>query len=213
LDTLVPGQRLRLDCDTAPASFRDLCETSQDPLIVVGRQGLSLHSRGIQVFVEQDSSASGGESETFTLSAATGRIAEICHGGEDEGSRWAGRQGTVTFLPFLGDDDLALSPNDDCITEEEKKFAPDQIEIASASASLKELFLEWEELVQNSGRERFPGHLDGVRCDLGEMPDTPNARALWIAGFINPLPALARRCERTFCALAFHGPTDEFFWN
>jgi hypothetical protein len=187
LDTLLPGQRLRLECDTAPASFRDLCESSQDPLIVVGRQGLSLHSRGIEVFVEQVSS----DGETFTLSAATGRIAELCHGGEDEGSRWAGRQGTVKFLAFLGDDDLVLSPND-CITEE-KKFAPDQI--ASASESLKELFLEWEELVRNSGRERFPGHLDGIRIDLGEMPENPNARALWIAGFINPLPALGVAME------------------
>jgi hypothetical protein len=183
LDTLVPGQRLLLKGGMAPTSFRELCETSQDPLIVVGRQGLSLHSRGIQVFVEQDSSGAG---DAFTLSA-TGRIAEICHGGEDEGSRWAGRQGSVKFLAFLHDDDLALSPND-CI-KEENKSAPDQT-MASASESLRELFLEWEQLVRNSGRERFSGHLDGVRRDLGEMPETPNARALWIAGFINPLPAL-----------------------
>jgi hypothetical protein len=111
LDTLVPGQRLRLKGDTAPASFRELCETSQDPLIAVGREGLSLHSRGIQVFVEQDSSPSdGGDIDTFTLSA-TGRIAEICHGGDEEGgSRWrAGRKGTVQFLAFLDDDDVALS--------------------------------------------------------------------------------------------------------
>jgi hypothetical protein len=187
LDTLVPGQRLRLEGDIAPASFRELCETSQDPLIVVGRQGLSLHSRGIQVFVEEDSS--GGD--TFTLSAATGRIAAICHGGEDEGSRWAGRQGTVKFLACLHDDDLALSPKD-CIPEE-NTIAPDQM--ASASESLRELFLEWEHLVRNSGRERFPGHLDGIRIDLGEMPENPNARALWIAGFINPLPALGVALE------------------
>jgi hypothetical protein len=163
LDTLVPGQRLRLEGDTAPPSFRQLCETSQDPLIAVGRQGLSLHSRGIQVFVEQDSS--GGD--TFQLSA-TGRIADVCRVGEDEGSRWAGRQGTVKFLAFLDDDDLALSPND--FISKENKFAPDQM--ASASESLRELFLEWERLVRNSGKERFPGHLDGVRRDLGEMPET-----------------------------------------
>lgn len=187
LDTLVPGQRLQLKGDTAPASFRELCDTSQDPLIIVGRQGLSLHSRGIQVFVEPDSS----DGDTFTLSAATGRIAEICHGGEDEGSRWAGRQGTIKFLESLDDDDLALSPNDRI--QEENKIAPDQM--ASASESLKELFLEWEQLVRNSGRERFPGHLDGIRSDLGEMPGTPNARALWIAGFINPLPALGVAME------------------
>jgi hypothetical protein len=145
------------------------------------------------VFVEQDVSPSdGGAIDTFTLSA-TGRIADICHGGEDGGSRWAGRKGTVQFLAFLEDDDLALSPND-CIPEE-NEFALDQKVMSYASESLKELFLEWEEIVRTSGRERFPGHLDGVRRDLGEMPDTPNARALWIAGFINPLPAIGVALE------------------
>jgi hypothetical protein len=197
LDTLVPGQRLRLTGDTVdvPTSFRELCQTSTDPLVVVGRQGLSLHSRGVQVFVEPDldsDSSDSGDADndtSFTLSlAATGRIADICHAGQDEGSRWAGRQGTVKFLPFLEDDDLALSPNDSGM-----KITLDQI--TSASESLRELFLEWEQLLRNSNGERFPGHLDGVFRDLGEMPDTPNARALWIAGVVNPQPALGVALE------------------
>jgi hypothetical protein len=209
LDTLVPGQRLRFTDDTVsvPASFRELCETSQDPLIVVGRQGLSLHSRGMQVFVQQpadaDSSSSGVDGDTtFTLSAATGRICDIYHEGEDEGSRWAGRQGTVQFLPLLEDDDLALSPNDysDGNMDMDTNSIPDEKkldQITRVSESLGELFLEWEQLVRNTARERFPGHLDGVFRDLGDMPQatSPNARALWIAGFINPLPALGVALE------------------
>jgi hypothetical protein len=193
LDTLVPGQRLRLDADCVdvPTSFRELCQTSTDPLIVVGRQGLSLHSRGVQVFlVEPDSEQAQDSSGTLSL-AATGRIVDICDAGQDEGSRWAGRQGTVTFLPFLEDDDLALSPNDS--KNGGTNITPEQIR--SASESLKKLFLEWEQLVRNTNRERFPGHLDGVFRDLGDMPEPPNARALWIAGMINPLPALGVALE------------------
>lgn len=207
LDTLVPGQRLRLTADNVdvPTSFRELCNTCPDPLIVVGRQGLSLHSRGVQVFVE-----GSGDGDTLTLSlAATGRIVDICDSGLDEGSRWAGRQGTVTFLPFLAEDDLALSPNDanDASDNVNGNITPEQI--ISASHSLKELFLEWEQLVRTTGRERFPGHLDGVLRDMGaaaaaaaaadldSMPDTdaPNARALWIAGVMNPTPALGVALE------------------
>jgi hypothetical protein len=139
------------------------------------------------------------DTSTFTLSAATGRICDICHEGEDEGSRWAGRQGTVQFLPLLEDDDLALSPNDyndahSSMADEKKK---DQIR--AVSESLGELFLEWEQLVRNTeaARERFPGHLDGVLRDMGIMPPaaSPNARALWIAGVLNPLPALGVALE------------------
>jgi hypothetical protein len=197
LDTLVPGQRLRLSQDTVdvPASFRELCTTCPDPIVVVGRQGLSLHSRGVQVFVEADAdSVSSTDSDTLSL-AATGQVVDICDSGQDEGSRWAGRQGTVTFLPCLSDDDLALSPNDSN-DNGKNSITPEQI--TSASESLQELFLEWEQLVRTVGRERFPGHLDGVLRDMGaDMPATqsPNALALWIAGVINPTPALGVALE------------------
>jgi hypothetical protein len=54
-------------------------------------------------FIETEEDSSGGD-DAFISSAAAGRMAEIWHGGEDESSRWAGRQGAVKFLAFLDDD-------------------------------------------------------------------------------------------------------------
>ena len=64
-------------------------------------------------------------------------------------------------------------------------------------------------VVRNGGRERSPGQLDGVMRDLGPMPeaDAPSARALWIAGLINPLPALGVALEVRPAALM--APTAE----
>ena len=45
LDTMLPGQRLRVD--DAPTSFASLVADNAAPLVVVGRSGLSLHARGV----------------------------------------------------------------------------------------------------------------------------------------------------------------------
>lgn len=176
LETLVPGQRLDLEAE-APASFWNICKNEKEPLIVVGRQGRSLHFRGIEVFVENGNTI-----------AATGRIAEITERGEDEGSRWAGRSGEVKWLGRLVEDDNLLSDDDN-----KKPFALE--ELHKLSDTLMELSKEWEELVRVTGRERFPGHLDEILQDLGDRPSQPNARALWIAGLVNPHPALGVALE------------------
>jgi hypothetical protein len=187
LTTLVPGQRLKVgqDCwqeglqigEGAPASFWDLFG-EEVPLVAVGRQGLSLHARGVEVCVEGDG-----------VLAASGRIAEILYEGEDLGSRWAGRAGRVLWLGRLDDSDDALSPNDatDTVTTEQ---------LQAVAAVVGELAREWEQLVR-TGRERFPGHLDKVLCDLGPTPpaSAPNALALWVAGLLNPHPALGVALE------------------
>ena len=82
-------------------------------------------------------------------------------------------------------------------------------ELLARSEALGVLVDEWEELVRNGGRERSPGQLDGVMRDLGPMPeaDAPSARALWIAGLINPLPALGVALEVRPAALM--APTAE----
>ena len=79
LDTLVPGQRLRLDTESPPRSFEDFCRNEQDPIVVVGREGLSLHARGVEVVLEDSnisSSTSGCSTPVLTM-ATTGRIAEM----------------------------------------------------------------------------------------------------------------------------------------
>jgi len=181
LDTLVPNQRLRLLEAEASPSFREFCKKEKSPIVVVGREGLSLHTRGVEVFLEDT------PGYTVTL-AATGRIAEICDEGTDEGSRWDGRDGRVTWLGSLEDDDLALS-----VGKEIKEATPENI--MAFSERIGDLAREWEEALRVSGRERFPGHLEGILEDLGEIPNEPNMRALWVAGLINPLPALGVALE------------------
>jgi len=186
LDTLVPGQRLRLDITDPPPSFLDLCRNEPFPIVVVGREGLSLHSRGVEVFLEGDSS-SNSRCSSLTL-AATGRIADISDDGIDEGSRWKGREGRVRWLTNLQEDDYALSPG-----KEPKEVTTEKI--MALCETIGDLASEWEDTLKVSGRERFPGHFRGIMEDLGSIPDEPNRRALWVAGLINPLPALGVALE------------------
>lgn len=68
--------------------------------------------------------------------------------------------------------------------------------IMALCETIGDLASEWEETVKVTGRERFPGHLRGIAHDLGcSIPDEPNARALWVAALINPLPALGVALE------------------
>lgn len=197
LTTLVPGQRLKVGADChqegvqigegAPPAFWKLCALEQLPLVAVGREGLSLHARGVEVLAEPGGGAL----------VATGRVAQVVDGGADEGSRWAGRAGRVRWLGDVtkkGDDDGLLSPGD---VDERGAAIATQAQLHAVSLELGELATEWEELVRGTGRERFPGHLDGVLADLGAMPcaERPNARALWAAGLINPHPALGVALE------------------
>ena len=41
-----------------------------------------------------------------------------------------------------------------------------------------------------AGWERGPDHLASVQRELGVMPSLPEARAVWVAALINPLPGL-----------------------
>ena len=192
LDTLVPGQRLRLDTESPPRSFEDFCRNEQDPIVVVGREGLSLHARGVEVVLEESNSSSSttsGCSTPVVTLATTGRIAEIYDEGIDEGSRWNGRKGRVRWLTNLKEDDLALS-----VDKEPTEVTTEKIR--ALCENIGDLASEWEETVKVTGRERFPGQLRGIVHDLGcSIPDAPNARALWVAALINPLPALGVALE------------------
>ena len=70
---------------------------------------------------------------------------------------------------------------------------------------LEGLLVDWLSLVRKTGRERVPRHLENVLADLGPMPEPelPSKRALWVAGLINPLPALGVALEiRPACLMA-----------
>lgn len=70
-------------------------------------------------------------------------------------------------------------------------------ELKSLASSLGELVDQWTDLVRCTGRERSEGQLVKVVDDLGPMPppELPSALAFWIAGLINPLPALGVALE------------------
>ena len=182
LDTLLPGQQLR--CEAPPAAFRTLVEGSQAPLVVVGSERLSLHSRGVEVVAT-------AERDDIILTA-TGRLADVAEQGEDEGSRWAGRAGSVRWLGSLGADDSILSPNDDPSAQEE-----DPERNTRFSYILGDLVTEWATLVRSTGRERSPGQLDRIIDGLGAVPppEAPNALAIYAAALINPQPALGVALE------------------
>lgn len=177
LDTLLPGQSLR--CDGAPDAFRGLVERSTEPLLVVGRSRLTLHSRGVEVCTQSE----GGH----VLLKATGRLAEISDDGQDEGSRWAGRAGQIEWLGRLEDDDLILSCNDDLEAGDDG--------CARLGDRLGVLSDEWVDLVRSTRRERWSGQLDTLLDELGPMPRALNARAVHCAALINPQPALGVALE------------------
>jgi hypothetical protein len=70
-------------------------------------------------------------------------------------------------------------------------------EIQSDSASLEGLVADWQELVRSGGHEREPNQLELIQRDLGPIPPAtnPDARAMWVAALINPLPALGVALE------------------
>lgn len=180
LDTLLPGQQLR--CETPPAGFRTLVEETEAPLVVVGSERLSLHSRGVEAVATID--------RDDVLLTATGRLADVVERGEDEGSRWAGRAGAVRWLGSLADNDMALSPDDD-------SNADDSDRTARFGTLIVEMMDEWIGLVRTTRRERSPGQLDRIIESLGPLPpaDSPNARAVYAAALINPQPALGVALE------------------
>ena len=135
------------------------------------------------------------------LLTATGRLCEIVEEGADEGSRWAGRAGTVEWLGSLGDDDYRLSNEDTYALAKAKEHGsslgkeenPERL--ARLGVRLGDLAEEWATLVRATNRERVPGQLDAIQASLGAMPEALNARAVHIAALVNPLPALGVALE------------------
>ena len=192
LDAMVPGQRLSF---AAPAAMVETLRSS-DQVVMFGvdpRQR-SLCTHGVSVMLDEVEERDDGD---FDVVLTAGRMCALADLGEDEGSRWKGREAQVRWVSL---------------------DAPDETEDAALlerSAALEKLVDEWASLVR-AGRvlrargpqtrhcrnhpgggvdgpltrapsprvaqERTPGQLDGVIRDLGPMPDAdaPSARALWI---------------------------------
>lgn len=98
LDSMVPGQVLEMDVPEAFADALDQCEAEGVPPIMVGRARLTLLSHAVECRVEQLRRRSD-HSAAVTL--VGGRYCEIVDAGEDEGSRWLGRAGRVSWCAGL----------------------------------------------------------------------------------------------------------------
>eukprot|EP00962_Isochrysis_galbana_P061075 scaffold36274_cov125-Isochrysis_galbana.AAC.5 len=184
-DAMVPGQRLALPC---PSSFADICRdvaSSAQIMCMVGRHRLNLHSHGVEVTVESISEK-GSDGDAMVILQAR-RFCQVLDVGEDQGSRWAGRTARARWVDFGGDG------GDGEVGRADGTGTP----TLELSAALEPLVQQWIALVRSTGSERAPGQLEGVLSDLGPMPaiSRPNARALWVVGLINPLPALGVALE------------------
>lgn len=174
LDSMVPGQRLSF---TAPDQLvQAIKDNDGKPLCMFGRERLQVFTHGVEVRVCRCDTRDDGDAD---VELVAGRVCELAALGDDKGSLWKGRPGTVRWVTLDSDepDDL---PSEACHRQ---------------SAQLDALVERWLELVRTTGRERSDGQLDAVLSDLGDMPQGINAKALWVAGLINPLPALGVALE------------------
>jgi hypothetical protein len=159
-------------------------EEAKEPVIMVGRERLRLHSHGVECGVHLEeytgdaapwsnvadagSSDDPGGQPAMSVTFTAGSLVEITQCGPDEGSRWLGRVGKAKRV--------ALDSN----APEER---PTETLIARCQ-ELEERMIQWLKLVRSTKRERSPGQLERILADLGPLPeaDQPSARALWIAG-------------------------------
>ena len=74
---------------------------------------------------------------------------------------------------------------------DEEEATPE--EAIALAETLEPLVAEWRALVRDRRLERNEGDVERVLGDLGPMPPASDAdaRALWVAGLVNPLPPLA----------------------
>lgn len=187
LDTVLPGQQLR--CDTAPDTFSALVDDCAEPLVLVGRNRWSLHWVGCEATASRDEEGS-------VVLTASDRMALVEEGyGDDAGSKWNGRAGTVKFIGRLSEEDYLLSIDDNySLTKAYEHGSVDGLDdnperLARLGARLAELTEQWLSLVRSSGGGETSVCVDAVLEQLGPAPEALNAKAMHIAALLNPIPA------------------------
>ena len=178
-ETLVPGQRLRM---TAPPQLVELFTSSTMPIVLISLQANGRHSmRGVEATLEGPPAyrpvVPGIHPEgTADIVIAAGRVCELAGAVQGAGLSVT-RPCRVRWL-YL---DAGFS-----------KEAPPPASIVERSEAIGVRVSDWMDLVRRACRERTPNHLQTVLADLGSMPppERPEARALWVAGLLNPSPPL-----------------------
>ena len=187
-ETLVPGQRLRL---TAPPALVELF-TQRDalPIVLLGppcrglrpTRGVEAVMEGVPEFVPVVPNIHPEGTANIVIAAV--RTCELTEFASAGASLY--KPARVRWLEL--DDEAPVPPS---------------AEVLARSEALAARVDEWVGLVRRSRRERTPSHIRDVRADLGPMPEAqrPNARALWMAGLLNPVPALGASSSDKFAVM------------
>lgn len=211
LDAMVPGQRLsvklgpplaKLLHQYAPSSIEGLRE-GELVMMGVDPQRHEMLTHGVSCHIE---SWLPGADGTVSAVIVAGEMCELLSLVSSESERASGAapngsDGLVEARIRLIDlrRPAVLPPEEQATAE-----------IKSLASSLGELVDQWTDLVRCTGRERSEGQLIKVVDDLGPMPppELPSALAFWIAGLINPLPALGVALEVRPAALMAGGASE-----
>jgi len=185
-ETMVPGQRLRI---TAPPSLVQTFTASRGtPVVLLSNQGGRQSTRGVEVMLAAPPSyrpvvPNIHPEGTADIVMVAGRVCDVV--GNLITGVSVSRPARVRWVVL------------DAAAE-----APPPAVVARAER-LAERVQTWIGLVRRACRERTPTHLDDVLSELGPMPEPerPNARALWVAGVINPSPALGASSSKKIAAM------------
>lgn len=175
---VVPGQRMNI---TAPPEVVELFADSRTrPVVAVGRDRAEVHSHGVEVKLRGmqlrpvvPNIHPEGTADIVLEACRVCQVKTV----PDSGHRWLGRPARGRWVEL------------DAEQAEE--------EVLARSEAIGAWATTWIDLVRSTASGKFQGQLDEVLQDLGPMPaaDKPNARALWVAGLINPVQALGLATE------------------
>ena len=198
LETMVPGQRYAI---TAPPPLVELVTLGVSPVVALGRRGAAINSFGVEITLEGPPTylpvVPGIHPEgTAEIVLVAGRLCEVTEMAplqETDPRLWLGRTARARWF------DLQQRLED----AEGRRLGAPMDDVLARSQALGPRVLEWCALVRSSGLERKAGQLSQALADMGPIPDPEraDARALWVAGLINPLPALGARHEPLLPAL------------
>ena len=198
IDAMVPRQRLELQFGPPVSEGLIAARDEGSVVAVLGmnhRKGTVLR-RGVEVRIESlgQYRASDGYFSSHALSAFDAPNARGYQA--VDASLVAGRRFEIVSCECDGEWPPAQPMFSATVRWLEEEKLPDAEAILLAE-QLEPLVDEWVELVRKGKRERSPGQISGVLADLGPFCEVESVddRAFWVAGLLNPLPALGVAVE------------------
>ena len=178
---VVPGQRMNI---TAPPEVVELFADSRTrPVVALGRDRAEVHSHGVEVKLRAlqlrpvvPNIHPEGTADIVLEACRIVRVNTV----PDSGHRWLGRPARGKWVEL-----------------DAEQEGPPEEEVLARSEAIGTSATTWVGLVRSTARGKFQNQLDEALQDLGPMPaaDKPNARALWVAGLINPVKGVRLATE------------------